>query len=166
MAASSRRRTAGQALVEVLLILPVFLTLVFTIMEVGHLCFWVIVLNHATFEAARTASLDAFPPVPSACDPSGSCAFTAPDPGRIDNAMTTIMNKFIITRDTWCTATPRPTLFDPQGMITNYELVADCSYCVRFVFPTSFFVPRFSNCPGGRLVSSSILMPIEQPVPQ
>ena len=63
----ARRKAAGkgQVLVEVLLVLPVFLFVVFTIMEIGFLAFHTILIHHAAYESARFASLTAKPDVPS-----------------------------------------------------------------------------------------------------
>src|ERR1035437_9743842 len=51
------RRRLGQVLVEMLLILPIFLTIIFTIMEIGYVSYRLIVLNHATYEVARIGGM-------------------------------------------------------------------------------------------------------------
>ena len=50
-------RESGQVVVEMLLILPVFLAMVFLIMETGNISFRLIVLNHATYEVARIGGM-------------------------------------------------------------------------------------------------------------
>ncbi len=52
-----RNRRTGQVVVEMILILPVFLGIVFTIMEIGNVSFRLIVLNHATYEVARIGGM-------------------------------------------------------------------------------------------------------------
>ena len=159
----------GQVLLEAILVLPIFLTLVFGIMEVGHLCFWEIVLNHGTFEAARIASLVASP-VLSCNSPTQACR--SPQPAGYANAVQSVMGKFITSQmGAQCTEAIHPTLPDPQaGNMQNNDLVVTCSYCVSFIFPTSHLIPRFANCPPGvpigRTVTSTIRMPIEEPVTQ
>ena len=51
------RRKGGQVTVELLLILPVFLLLVFFVLEYGNLAYRTIVVNHASYEFARIAAL-------------------------------------------------------------------------------------------------------------
>ncbi|MFA6582755.1 MAG: TadE/TadG family type IV pilus assembly protein [Elusimicrobiaceae bacterium] len=51
-------------MVELLLILPIFLLMVFLIMEIGMLSYQFILAHHATFEVARICSLIAAPRVP------------------------------------------------------------------------------------------------------
>ena len=50
-------RRRGQVTVELLLILPVFLLLIFFVLEYGNIVYHTIVLNHASYEFARIASL-------------------------------------------------------------------------------------------------------------
>jgi len=51
------RRKDGQVTVELMLILPVFLLLVFFVLEYGNLAYRTLVINHASYEFARIASL-------------------------------------------------------------------------------------------------------------
>lgn len=51
------RRKGGQVTVELMLILPVFLLLVFFVLEYGNLAYRTIVINHASYEFARIAAL-------------------------------------------------------------------------------------------------------------
>ncbi len=54
-----RGATRGQVLIEVLLILPVFMLLIFMIMQIGFFSFQAIVTHHGAYEVARVASLSA-----------------------------------------------------------------------------------------------------------
>ena len=54
-----RGATDGQVLIEVLLILPVFMLLIFMIMQIGFFSFQAIVTHHGAYEVARIASLTA-----------------------------------------------------------------------------------------------------------
>src|SRR5207244_2560588 len=62
-----REKRSGQVVVEMLLILPVFMTIVFIIMEIGYLSFQLIMLNHATYEVARIGGMTFAPPPGHAC---------------------------------------------------------------------------------------------------
>ncbi len=51
------RRERGQVTVELMLILPVFLLVIFFVLEYGNIAYRTIVLNHASYEFARIAAL-------------------------------------------------------------------------------------------------------------
>ena len=59
----ARRREAGQATVELALLLPVVLLLLLAVLQVGLLARDVVLVAHASREAARAAAVD---PAPSA----------------------------------------------------------------------------------------------------
>lgn len=50
-------RRRGQVTVELMLILPVFILVIFFVLEYGNIAYRTIVLNHASYEFARIASL-------------------------------------------------------------------------------------------------------------
>ena len=50
-------RRRGQVTVELMLILPVFLLMIFFVLEYGNIAYRTIVLNHASYEFARIAAL-------------------------------------------------------------------------------------------------------------
>ena len=50
-------RKRGQVTVELMLILPVFMLMVFFVLEYGNLAYRTIILNHASYEFARIAAL-------------------------------------------------------------------------------------------------------------
>ncbi|MBI4370073.1 MAG: pilus assembly protein [Elusimicrobia bacterium] len=49
--------SGGQALVEVALIFPIFLIVVFGVMQMGHIATMTLVVNHAAFEVARIGAI-------------------------------------------------------------------------------------------------------------
>lgn len=153
--AHGRRRggkgSLGQVVVEMLLILPVFLTIVFSIMEMGHLAFWMIVLNHATYEAARIGALTA-----------------GPDPGmgggikNVDGRMNDVMKKFINTARV--ESFQEKTLHDRQADQDNYDLVVTGIYEARLVFPISSILYSNPRGSGRKVLKATVRMPIEQPL--
>ena len=58
---TSSLKRAGQVTVELLLVLPVFMLLLFFIMEMGNLGFQTILAHHCCYELARIGSLVAGP---------------------------------------------------------------------------------------------------------
>ncbi len=141
---------SGQVMVETLLILPVFLTIVFTIMEMGYVAFWVIVLNHATFECARVGAMTAAGQTGSVGNPSG--------------AMQALLSQHI--HGATLTSTLIPTLADPQaGGLQNEDLRVTATYNVPLVFPLSSLI--LSNVSGQnvRQIQAVVDMPVEIPLP-
>ncbi|MFC1522973.1 TadE family protein [Elusimicrobiota bacterium] len=56
--------SSGQGLVEVAIIFPLFLIVVFGVMQLGHIAAMTIVVNHASFEVARAGALSMNYPMP------------------------------------------------------------------------------------------------------
>lgn len=154
-----RLKQAGQVVVEMLLILPVFLTIVFTIMEMGYLAFWVLMLNHATYECARVGALLATPP-------------DGGEPRSVTSDMQKIMSRIITSPSAIVNSYSEPTTMDYQAGVMNNDLVVTGSYEVRFVFPiSSILMSSPLLCPrgpgGGRCrISATVRMPIERPLQQ
>ncbi|MHB2025192.1 MAG: TadE/TadG family type IV pilus assembly protein [Elusimicrobiota bacterium] len=145
------RKRGGQAVVEVLLILPIFLTIVFTIMEMGYLAFWVIMLNHATYECARIGAMIAVGPDDG-------------PPQDVTPTIQTFMSRMITGATVNTTAVY--TLRDNQADIDNHDLLVTGTYAVPLVFPISSILLATPLGSGHRTISTTVRMPIEQPLPQ
>jgi len=153
------RGSLGQVVVEMLLILPVFFTIIFTIMELGHMAFWVIVLNHATYEVARLGSLTA------GSNPGPSRQMAPTDvKGRMAGWMSQALRSATVD------SRFEKTSFDAQALRDNYDVVVTAKYPVRMVFPLSSILlssrllcpqgPGFGRC----YVTATVRMPVEQPL--
>jgi hypothetical protein len=134
--------------VEMLLILPVFLGIVFTIMEMGYIAFQMIVLNHATYEVARIGAM-------TQCRPDGSMI------GSCDR-LRGVMRRILSTADVSCSV--RETLKDEQAQIMNYDLVVTGANSVKLIFPISSLMLSEPKGSGHRLLTATVRMPIEQPL--
>ena len=141
-AAGSR---SGQVIVEMLLILPVFLTIVFTIMEIGYVSFHLILLNHATYEVARIGGMTTTSP------PGHGC-------GKLNDFM-----KQIIQSATVSCATEK-TLTDPQSGQDNFDLIVTGSNNIQLIFPISRVILARPRGSGMRLLQAVVRMPIETPL--
>jgi hypothetical protein len=155
--AGVRRKVAGkgQVLIEVLLILPVFLFVVFTIMEIGFLAFHTILLHHAAYEAARIASLTA------SATPSPGCSA----PGLTGAYQDVIAKMFKSPIPATAVAQgPIPTLTDPQEGCMNYDVAVTVSRRIPMVFPLTGVV--LGNTPDhrARVIQATVRMPIERPL--
>lgn len=148
MRASGRR--AGQVVVEMILVLPVFLTIVFSIMEIGYVSFQVIVLNHATYEVARIGGMT------TPCQ-SGSC--TA-DMAHLSTVMTSMLKNATVS------CSPVSTVMDRQAMQQNFDLQCISHEKVNLIFPISSIILSDKGDPGVKTLSASVAMPIERPLQQ
>lgn len=154
----SGRRPAGlprgQVLVEVILMLPVFLLLVFTVMEIGHLSFRTILLHHAAYEVARVGSLTAYP-----VKAAQSCASPNLDKGAMEKVRAAILRnstgKYF--------AEPHP-FADPQDGCNNYDLVVVLFDDVPMIFPMTGLILGNAKGRGARRLVATVRMPVERPL--
>ena len=142
----SRMRRSGQVEVEMILILPVFLGIVFTIMEIGNVSFRLIVLNHATYEVARV----------------GGMTWLAPNGGA--GKLSALMTSILPTATVSCTEDK--TLLDPQSGVQNTELICTGSENVTLIFPISSIILAKPAGTGKRALTATVYMPVERPMPQ
>ncbi len=135
----------GQVVVEMLLILPVFLTIVFTIMEIGYVSFQLILLNHATYEVARI----------------GGMTTTSP-PGHGCGKLNEYMKQIIASATVGCGI--EKTLQDPQSQQDNFDLVITGINDVKLIFPISSVILARPKGTGMRHLEAVVRMPIETPL--
>jgi hypothetical protein len=138
------KRSSGQVVVEMLLILPVFLGIVFTIMEIGYVSFQLILLNHATYETARVGGMTWF-------SPAGG------------NYKTTGVMKQILPQAR-VSCVPDKTLADPQAGQDNFDLICTGEEDVSLIFPISSIILAKPKGTGKRHLVAQVRMPIEQPL--
>ena len=135
---------------EMLLVLPVFLTIVFTIMEMGYMAFQMILLNHATYEVARVGGM-------THCLPSGSITGGC---GQLPQLMTKILRSARV----FCRV--EDTLMDNQAMNMNKDLVVTGTNRIKLIFPISSLILSKPMGSGYLPISAVVHMPIEQPLSQ
>ena len=145
MKRDGRSARSGQVVVEMLLILPIFLTIIFTIMEIGYVSFQLILLNHATYEVARIGGMSG--------NNSGNV-----DCGKLKNIMTQI----ILSAKVECST--EMTLNDPQSHQDNFDLIVAGSNDIKLIFPISSVILAKPKGSGKRLLEVVVRMPIEMPL--
>lgn len=128
-----------------LLILPVFLTIIFTIMEIGYVSFQLILLNHATYEVARIGGM------------SGNAS------GQVNCGKMNEFMKQIIQSATVSCGTEK-TLTDPQSKQDNFDLIITGSNNIKLIFPISSVILAQPKGMGMRLLQAVVRMPIESPL--
>jgi hypothetical protein len=152
-----KNQSLGQVVVEMALVLPVFFAIVFTIMEIGNLAFWMIVLNHAAYEAARAGAL-----------------LAGPDPGtnsggvnisRAKQKAQEILQRIITTAT--CEVASESTFPDRQaGGVMNQDLIVKAHFDVHLAFPISSIMLSNPKGSGKYGLDVAVRMPIEQPLRQ
>jgi TadE-like protein len=134
-----KKRKKGQVVVEVMLVLPVFMLIVFACMEIGGVAFQTLIAHHIAYEAARIASLL-----------DGSTE-------KLDQLRSKVPDGVVITAST------EQTLEDPQSEgHYNEDVVVKVEYPGKLVFPiTSYF---FSNPKGSGEIQivARVRMPVEK----
>lgn len=151
---------SGQAVIEVLLILPVFLSLVFLIMEIGHLSFRTILIHHAAYEVARVGSLTTSPD-----HANSNCQF----PHLNANAMQRVQRRILPHARIHPQPLIQRTLVDPQDNCPNYDVVVNMEEDVPLVFVPITGIFLGHNCNGQkslqyRCLRATVRMPIERPL--
>lgn len=148
------RREGGQVLIEVMLMLPIFLLLVFTVMEIGHLAFRTILLHHAAYEVARVGSLTAYP-----VKAATSCKSPNLNKGAMDKVRSQMLAK---SKGNYFAA---PHQFaDPQDGCNNYDLVVMLFDDVPMIFPMTGLILGNANGRRARRLVAAVRMPIERPL--
>jgi hypothetical protein len=139
-----------------LLVLPVFLTIVFTIMEMGYMSFQMILLNHATYEVARIGGMTH----------STSSGNMLPGCGP---HLPSLMKRIIRSASVECVVEPHA-FMDTQAQVNNADLVVTGNNPIKFVFPlSSILMSSRILCPQGPgggwcTISAVVRMPIERPL--
>ncbi len=154
-AAGSRRRGPGQVTVELLLVLPVFMLLLFFIMEMGNLGFQTILAHHCAYELARIGSLVA--------GPNG--AGTGGGEAAANMKMTAVLKEmFPNSPGVSVEGTIVPTPPDPQSGQMGEDLLVTLTYEARLIFPGSnYFLADGPKQAHRKKIVVRVRMPVEQP---
>ena len=154
---AARLKKAGQVTVELLLVLPVFMLLLFFIMEIGNLGFNTILAHHCAYELARIGSLVA----------GSNGAGSGGGESLANQKMKAVLGQMFpstpgITVDGVLVQNPIPK--DPQSGQQSMDLLVTLNYKARLIFPGSSAV--FSDPPKGSRTKKIVVrvrMPVEQP---
>ncbi|MFA6433174.1 MAG: TadE/TadG family type IV pilus assembly protein [Elusimicrobiales bacterium] len=156
---------AGQVTVELLLVLPVFMLLLFFIMELGNLAYQTILVHHCAYELARIGSLVAGPP--------GGSSSTTSNAAKAQAKMQSALAKmFANTGRIQLVVTSEVTGVDPQPKAspnphthTNEDLLVTLVYPAKLVFPgSSYFFADPPKARGIKNITVRVRMPIEKPM--
>jgi hypothetical protein len=148
----------GQVTVELLLVLPVFFLLLFTIMEFGFIAHKVILVNHAAYEIARIGSLLA------GTQGGKNPQYPAVDKSKLESVKCQIFGSEcgnVILADPIYDMTS----IDPQSGQQNFDIVITLTYPVKLIFPmVNYFLADPPKKNHIRKITVSVRMPVEQPL--
>jgi hypothetical protein len=161
----ARAKRAGQVTVELLLVLPVFMLLLFFIMEMGNLAYQTILVHHCAYELARIGSLVAGPP--------GGSSSTTSNTGLAEQKMRSVLGKMFQNAGMiQLVVTSEVTGIDPQPKAaptphthTNEDIMVTLVFPCKLIFPGSSY--WFADPPRGsriKHITVKVRMPIEKPV--
>lgn len=152
---AARLKRAGQVTIELLLVLPVFMLLLFFIMEMGNMGFQTILAHHCAYELARIGSLVAGP------TGAGSGGGQAMANMKMKNVLGQM---FPASPGTTVDGILVTTLKDPQSGQVAEDLLVTLSYEAKLIFPgSSSFL---SDPPKGKRIKKIVVkvrMPVEKP---
>jgi len=166
-------KKGGQVTVELLLVLPVFMIILFFIMEIGNIAFNTILANHCAYELARIGALIAGPTGKT----MASYTSASSNSSTVQRAFKDVI-KQMFPRSTSITATHSivQTLYDPQAKRYNEDIIVTLTYPAKLVFPVSnrVFADRCSGRKGTdaykcnpnervRTITAVVRMPVEAP---
>lgn len=152
------RKNGGQAVVELVLILPVFMMIIFVILEMGTIAYHTILAHHISYELARVGSMV------GVRKPSGQT-----DSTRVVSKMKEALIQAVgptKASKMQISSVLQTTGRDPQvnGHV-NEDLVVTLVYRVDLVFPLTSYI--FADPPkkyGVKRIKASVRMPVERPL--
>ena len=150
-----RRRRGGQVTVELLLILPIFMLMIFFILEYGNIAYHTLLANHASYEFARIGAMVAVK------EPSGKPnSWTVQQ--KISQAKRRVFGaagdriKVSIKMET----TGRDPFYSPH---IHQDIVVELKYPIKLFFPgSSFILASKPRKEGIRIIETEARMPVEK----
>lgn len=149
------RKCGGQVTAELMLILPVFMLMIFFVLEYGNIAYHMIVANHASYEFARIGALVAV------TKPSGR-----PNRSTITSKINQAKQKVFGSKSGGIGVNVKveTTGTDPMYKKHRHEdVVITVTYPVKLLFPgTSFVLASEPRREGIRKIRAVTRMPIEK----
>ena len=147
----------GQVTIELLLVLPVFMLLLFFIIEMGNMGFQTILAHHCTYELARIGSLVA--------GPHGGDATKSSSVDVANRKMKNVLQTmFPISPGVRVEGRIVSTIYDKQSGQMGEDLLVTLYYPAKLIFPGSSYV--LADEPKERRIKSMVVkvrMPVENP---
>ena len=149
------RRKRGQVTVELMLILPVFMLMIFFVLEYGNIAYRTLILNHASYEFARIAALVGTE------TPSGPANRTVMQQ-KVDQAKRKVFGREAERLGVQIKVETTGT--DPMFKKHRHQdVVVTLTYPVKLAFPgTSYILADEPRREGMRKIRATSRMPVEK----
>jgi hypothetical protein len=152
------RKRDGQTVIELMLILPIFMMIIFVVLELGNLAYHTIMAHHVSYEIARVGSMVGVRKHSGGTDSS-----------RVNGKMREALNNMMGLRrgqEMQFSAVLQKTSNDPQvrGHV-NEDLVVTLIYRVNLAYPLASYI--FADEPkrlGIKRIKAAVRMPVERPL--
>lgn len=150
-----RRKCGGQVTVELIMVLPVFMIMMFFVLEYGNIAYHTIIANHASYEFARIGSLV------GSKKPSGS-AERAVMQQKINAAKRKVFGAD--SERIQVALKLETTGVDPMYQKHRHEdVIVTVTYPVRLIFPgTSYILASEPKRLGIKKIQAVTRMPVEK----
>ena len=152
------KKRDGQTVIELMLILPVFMMIIFVILEMGNMAYHTIMAHHISYELARVGSMV------GVRKHSGSA-----DSSRINAKMKEALQRTAGQRrasEMQFSAALQQTGIDPQVKEhVNQDVVVTLVYRVQLAYPLTSYI--FADNPkklGIKRIRAIVRMPVERPL--
>lgn len=149
------RRKRGQVTVELMLILPVFMLIIFFVLEYGNIAYRTLILNHASYEFARIAALTGVD------TPSGPANRTTMQQ-KIDQSKRKVFGREAERLNVQLKV--ETTGMDPMFKKHRHQdVVVTLTYPMKLAFPgTSYILADEPRREGMRKIYATARMPVEK----
>jgi len=151
------RGRGGQSAVEMLIVLPVFMMMLFVTLELGNIAYHTILAHHAAYELARVGALVG---VKKAGGPTNKQAINSVLKDQASQMFSRTPDKIRFETEL------RITSMDPQNPThANEDLIVKIEYPVKLIFPgTNIFLADPPKRLGFKTLRASVRMPVERPL--
>jgi len=153
------RNKGGQTVIELVVVLPIFMMIIFVVLELGNIAYHTLLAHHISYELARVGSMVGVK------KPSGKADATRMK-GKMRNALSKMLGMADPGRKVRFSSKIVQTSADPQvSFHRNEDLVVNIVYRVDLAYPLTSYI--FASEPkklGILWLKANARMPIEKPL--
>ena len=153
------RKKGGQTVIELIVVLPVFMMIIFVVLELGNIAYHTLLAHHISYELARVGSMVGVKKPSTQAD-------TSRMRGKMRNALSKMLGMADPGKKVRFSSKVVHTSTDPQvNFHRNEDLVVNIVYRVDLAYPLTSYV--FASEPkklGILWLKAHARMPVEKPL--